>query len=92
MSRAADVRLRVERHTLDTAGPVYLLVWTTTPWTLPANQVSRPRHVARASGLTSTHSRHPEVAPRWLALSRRLGRAALSRADGARGVPSAVSG
>ena len=39
VSRAVHVRLRLERHSLDTDRPVYLLVWTTTPWTLPANQV-----------------------------------------------------
>ena len=42
VSRAAHVRLRLERHSLDTDRPAYLLVWTTTPWTLPANQVRMP--------------------------------------------------
>lgn len=36
---AITVRMRIRRFPLDleTDGPLYLIVWTTTPWTLPAN-------------------------------------------------------
>ncbi|XP_037072285.1 isoleucine--tRNA ligase, mitochondrial-like [Pollicipes pollicipes] len=37
-SQAAHVRLLVEQHHLAGDEQVFLLIWTTTPWTLPANQ------------------------------------------------------
>ncbi|KAF0305297.1 Isoleucine--tRNA ligase, mitochondrial [Amphibalanus amphitrite] len=60
VSRSTHVRLRLERHTLDTAEPAYLLVWTTTPWTLPANQaVCYGEHVqyvaAQIAGLSGLY-------------------------------------
>ncbi len=38
VSQTAGVAFPIRHHSFDTSLPVYALIWTTTPWTLPANQ------------------------------------------------------